>query len=238
MREHLTFLLYAPLASFGAPAVGERRGTFDRPTRSAILGLVGACLGLARDDPGQAALAAYRLAILGLATGSQLADYHTAQMPPARRNRRFATRREELEAPDLNTVLSRRDYRSDAFHIAALWIDGEAHWPLTALEHAMRQPRFTPYLGRKSCPLGLPLAPRIIGADNALAALRARLADATDVDLRDQLCLRQTGGLVSIDHDAVPAGARVLRVEQRRDQPISRTRWQFGLRAEALVALP
>jgi CRISPR system Cascade subunit CasD len=249
MRDYLTFTLYAPLASFGAPAVGERRGTFDRPTRSAILGLIGACLGIERDDEdgAQAALAnQYRLAVLGLASGTQLADYHTAQMPSAKRGRRFATRREELVAGDLNTVLSRRDYRTDTFHIVALWIEGDSRWPLQALEHAMRHPRFTPYLGRKSCPLGLPLGPRIVAAEDVLAALRIRLSDTDEAHLRGDLGLAQRGNLVALDAaeaERLRAGGRIgsdqlRRVEQRRDQPLSRARWQFDLRAEALVAMP
>jgi hypothetical protein len=35
MRAFLAFTLYAPLASFGALAVGERRETWDRPANPA-----------------------------------------------------------------------------------------------------------------------------------------------------------------------------------------------------------
>ncbi len=42
MPAGLAFTLYAPLAGLGDLAVGERRGGFDRPGRSAILGLVAA----------------------------------------------------------------------------------------------------------------------------------------------------------------------------------------------------
>ena len=37
MPEFLTFVLAAPLAAMGEIAVGERRGTWDRPGRSAVL---------------------------------------------------------------------------------------------------------------------------------------------------------------------------------------------------------
>ena len=109
MPEFLTFALYAPIASFGSPAVGERRGSFGRPARSAALGLIGACLGIDRaDEAAQQALSAgYGLAIRAESSGSLLPDYHTAQMPPAKRGRRFATRAAELDADDLSTVLSR-----------------------------------------------------------------------------------------------------------------------------------
>ena len=41
----LLFTLYAPMASFGEVAVGERRMSWSRPGRSAILGMVAARLG-------------------------------------------------------------------------------------------------------------------------------------------------------------------------------------------------
>ncbi len=46
MGEHLVFLLHAPLGAMGGVAVGEQRTGFDRPGKSAILGLVGQVWGL------------------------------------------------------------------------------------------------------------------------------------------------------------------------------------------------
>lgn len=50
MRPYLTPTLYAPFASFGGLAVGERRGCERQPTRSALIGLLGAALGIDRAD--------------------------------------------------------------------------------------------------------------------------------------------------------------------------------------------
>jgi CRISPR system Cascade subunit CasD len=239
MPEFLTFALYAPIASFGAPAVGERRGSFDRPARSAILGLIGACLGLDRaGDAAQAALTqGYGLAVRAEAPGVLLADYHTAQMPPARRGRRFATRAAELAVEDLSTVLSRRDYRSDAWHLAALWALEGAHWPLSALAEAMARPAFTPSLGRKSCPLGLPLAPAIGNADTPVAALAVRAETGPERLWRDTLGIAAAGAaIVAMDANDWSAGLATLRTERRRDAPLSRRRWQFALRDEIIVA--
>ena len=132
MPEFLTFALAAPLAAMGDIAVGERRGGWDRPGRSAVLGLVAACLGLTRED--EAAHAAlesgYGLALCRQRLGPLLADYHTAQVPPRQRGRRFATRAEELAAQDFETILSRRDYRTDFLVLGALWQRSGARWPL------------------------------------------------------------------------------------------------------------
>jgi CRISPR system Cascade subunit CasD len=243
MPEYLTFTLYAPIAAFGAPAVGERRGSYDRPTRSAVLGLVGACLGIERTDGDalDALQAQYGLALHCQHHGRLLVDFHTAQVPSTKRGRRFATRREELTAATLNTVLSRRDYRTDAWHLAALWARADAQWSLQALHQALMTPRFLPYLGRKSCPLGLPLAPRIGVAPDPIAALTERNADAGEAVLRAALVGAATGpALVAMDLDEAQhcAPERIQHVEQRRDVSLSRARWQFGLRAEALVSIP
>src|SRR3984893_15445165 len=172
MARFLTLTFPAPLASFGSIAVGERRPSWDRPGKSAALGLVAGALGLHRSDEdahracddhdffaaGGGALPArapFRLTI----------DYHTAQSPPRMRNRRFATRREELAVEDLGTILTRRDYRADSCFTLALWPRGKiARWTLDEFQNALRRPVYVPYAGRKSCPFMLPMDPRIVEA--------------------------------------------------------------------------
>ena len=238
MVEALTFALVAPMASFGDVAVGERRSGWDRPARSAVLGLIGACLGIERADAvAQAALAdGYRLALLCRAPGRLLADYHTAQVPPTRRGRRFATRAEELDAPDLATVLTRRDYRVGAWHLGAVTARDGARWTLAELAAAMEQPVFTPYLGRKSCPLGLPLAPVVAEAADLVDALEHRHAEGREAPFASRLKVEDASLRIVLDADLVAEGdPRHRRTEWRRDVPLSRERWQFGLRAEAVL---
>ena len=248
MPSYLTFALVAPMASFGSIAVGERRSGWDRPARSAVLGLIGACLGLERDnDAAQQALAEqYSLALLCHAPGRLLADYHTTQVPSSKRRRSFATRARELAEPELNTILSRRDYRTGAWHLGAVWPSGDrCRWSLPDLHDAMRRPVFIPYLGRKSCPLGLPLAPCLAEAEDAVAALTERhqsgpeasLAAPGGKALRGLLADRPAETSITMDMTGDIAGdPRHLRTEIRRDQPRSRRHWQFDLRHEAVLA--
>jgi CRISPR system Cascade subunit CasD len=249
MTQDLTFALVAPLAAFGGIAVGERRSGFDRPARSAVLGLVGACLGVEReDDEGQESLAKdYQLAFACRAPGRLLADYHTAQVPSAQRNRRFRTRAEELTGPShgLNTILTSRDYRTDAWHTAALWSAvAVPRWSLAQLAEAMTTPHFVPYLGRKSCPLGLPLGPQLVEATEASMALLAREADGPEVPFRRHWLNERRDApeaplLVTTDLGEVADNdARRQRIELRRDQPRSRRRWQFDLREELVLRQP
>ncbi len=83
----LVVLIAAPLASFGEEPGNARRGTADRPSRSALLGLPGAALGITRDDAeGQKALRdSFLTATRTLRAGELLADFHTFQSLPTAR---------------------------------------------------------------------------------------------------------------------------------------------------------
>ncbi|MBU3890989.1 type I-E CRISPR-associated protein Cas5/CasD [Methylosinus sp. KRF6] len=234
MQKLLLFQLVAPLGSFGGVAVGERRETGVRPSHSALAGLLGAALGLERADPRQADFAA------GLAFASRrdrlgplIADYHTAQTPPARKGKTWATRRDEL-AGERNTILSRRDYRADcAFTIACGALE-QSLFPLDTLAEALQKPAFTLYLGRKSCPLGLPPDPLLVEVE--------ALEDAfVDYDRRrkrpeDYAHYFERGGEIAFD-DYFTGLARgsAARVEMRRDVVLDRELWSFDLRDEHVV---
>jgi CRISPR system Cascade subunit CasD len=239
MPEFLTFALAAPLSAMGEIAVGERRGTWDRPARSAILGLIAACLGLARDDEdAHAALErGYGMALRRQRLGPLLADYHTAQVPPRQRGRRFATRAEELAALPLETILSRRDYHTDTLVLVGLWSRSGHRWPLSEIASALEAPHYTPYFGRKSCPLMLPLAPRLTTANDPAVALAARAESGPEPERR--ICDSRIPPVVTMSAaDAGEFGFAVHHVEIRRDSLASRRRWQFALRQDAVLSLP
>lgn len=236
----LLFTLYAPMGSFGDVAVGERRMSWARPGRSAVLGLIAAARGIERtdEDAHRNLEAGLYYAVRTDAPGRPFIDYHTAQTPKARRGRTFATRREELESGDLNTVLSSREWRSDACFTVCLWPRVDDRVDLDEMAGALRRPRFALYLGRKSAPLGLPLAPAVIEADTFMAAFDERQPNAEEKEILKRIRGRDTAPvtMVAFDHDAPGAGADT-RIERRRDAIASRARWQFADRLEGVVDL-
>lgn len=171
----LLFDLLAPLASFGGSAPGSIRDTDLLPSRGALLGLIAAALGIRRDERdaldslSQALRFAVRVHVPPVVRHPPqlLRDFHTAQAPREAKikGRPRMTRRDELAMPrhELATILSERYYYSDFAATVAVSAD-ESRWTLEALADALREPRFTLYLGRKSCPLHWPLDPWI--ADN------------------------------------------------------------------------
>lgn len=245
MQRALLFTLYAPLAAFGDIAVGERRVGYDRPGRSAVLGLLSAADGIKRDD--EAALdaldRAWALALRVESAGALLQDYHTVQSRPSGRNKSWTTRREMLaNKHEIETLLSLRDYRCDPLITVALFPRDPALADADRLAGSLATPAFTLYLGRKACPLGLPPRPLIVQADSLADAFAAYDAQRSEPEkaLRAALRLKDTRPRIYADTDLeahLAPAFRIERVERRRDAPVNRRRWQFTLRDE-LVALP
>lgn len=240
MTDFLLLTLYAPLASWGDIAVGESRGSWDRPSRSAVLGLVAAALGLEREDqPAHATLdAGYGLAVRLDAPGATLADYHTAQTVGASavRKAKPRTRAELLACGERETILSRRSYRQDALATAALWARVGARWSLGDLGEALRRPAFVLYAGRKANAFGAPLDPAVVQAGTLREALAQRPRGVRGLDPRRLLGGgRPASEPVEVSFDAVREVVDgfasgfdpIFRRDVRRDVPTHRARWQF-----------
>lgn len=251
--ELLLFRLYGPLASWGEIAVGESRHTANYPSKSAILGLIAAALGIERsDETMQNRLQqGYALAVEVLSTGQLLRDYHTAQVPDSVGKFSYRTRRDELVLGKerLGTILSSREYRSDALVVVALRALPEAPFSLKQIEEKLRKPVFHLYLGRKSCPLAAPLNPQLlIEQNNFLAAFKAYrhsplLPTHKQKEIGNQPVERDRywldvnserhyywEGLPEDFSDTLDLSRRQTRV--RHDQSLSRKRWQFVPRQE------
>ncbi len=242
MPSFLLITLAAPLASFGELAGHERRGGRERPGKSALTGLLGAALGIRRNDQeGQKALAeTIETGVRIDNPGHALQDFHTAQSLKNERNFHPQTRAEALARGKRETILTKRDYRQDVLYTAAFERLENCPWTLTQLKNALEKPFFTLYLGRKSCPFSLPLAPRIIDTTDMLAALENPGAGMEDKQLR--FADKATQKPVSTPYAALPAAAPTgrnasRRIERCNDQPLDRRHWHFGERREALYPL-
>src|SRR5690606_10922665 len=122
MTEYLLLRLYGPMASWGEIAVGESRHSAVHPSRSALLGLTGAALGINRDedDKQKALVDGSRFGIKLECVGSPLRDYHTIQVGVPPKKFQFRSRRQELMADKVDTILSAREYRCDSLAVVAV----------------------------------------------------------------------------------------------------------------------
>lgn len=238
--RYLVFQLYAPLASWGEPATGEIRRSATRPGRSAVLGLLGAALGIRRDDEaGLRDLADnVAIAVKQVTPGVSIQDYHTTQVPPQDRKARRFTRRDELyQDPDrLHTILSTREYRCDGYWLVAVRLTGESaasRIRLEGLASALKAPRYPLYLGRKSCPPAAPLSPRIIEAAGIQEAFGAAFPPLTDLGSdEERRRLGRTNAAVEYAWEGESGDLPVQETRFPYDDPVHRGRWQFAARPE------
>ncbi len=225
MRDFLVVLLEAPLASFGEEAGNSQRGTANRPTRSSLLGLVGAALGILRSDvEGQKKLSrSLSTSTRTLSSGVLVRDFHTYESIPQAKGS-FMTRRQALGSGEAITSITQREYRSGGVWQAAYVAGpatGQDSLSLELLADAFLTPKFTLWLGRKSCPLSAPVMPRIIAAESLAQAFHCHAEQVG----------RAAGfgeGVIFTDNNGLLPNSKVpLRHNRRNDEPLNRSTWTF-----------
>ncbi|MCZ2721468.1 type I-E CRISPR-associated protein Cas5/CasD [Marinomonas sp. 15G1-11] len=241
MKDYLVFRLYGPMASWGQPAVGGDRATAIAPTRSAILGLLGAALGIKRDDAQQldALHTSVQVATKQVTSTSLLRDFHTAEVPSQSSKNRYkkeiVTRKDELEAitPKDNPVLSKRDYRCDGIWIVAISLTQDSHFGLEQLKQALIKPVYVLSLGRKSCPLAAPLMPVLLASVSLREALDHSFPSIIDSDkprLDDIWLPPNTLSTYTWEGNVDEFPGETALTTHPWDDPINRDRWQFKQR--------
>jgi len=191
----------------------ERRGSWTWPGRSAILGLLAAAKGIRRDGV-FSALDRLSVAVAVFESGASLRDYHTVQTIPTAAVRHPRARPEALvrAGQGVNTIITLRDYRQGSLFGVAITGPG-----LPALADALERPALHLYLGRKSCPLSAPLAPRLIEADSHEEAVASLSVPPWQGDAVAKVIYAEDGA--------------ADRIETRNDRPRDRRFWHFSPRS-------
>ena len=232
MKQFLVFQLHGAMAAWGEIAVGETRRSAPHPSKSAILGLLAAACGIDRqqEKTHREMAAGYGVAVKVLSGGTLLVDYHTVQVPPNQRKAVFRTRKEELAADKVGTLLSSREYRCDAVYIVAVWTAApSAPFQLAQLAAALEKPVYHLYLGRKSCPPAAPLLPVVVEEKDLKTAL-----DGYSHIPAELACITRKQAPRYYWDDLSESGLEAGQIVERRDLPLSRKRWQFSPRPENL----
>lgn len=180
--------LEGPLQSWGVQeSKFVIRRTGEAPTKSGVIGMLCAALGVSRADAGAkwlSDLASLRMGIRMDAPGICWWDYHTVG----------AGMRMQIAEGEGKTkpgpLLSRREYLCDASFLVAL--QGEATL-IAELITAMQNPKWTLYLGRKCCVPSRPLlehpACNLPDLGSALASIPWRPRLRRDVSPESLTCL-------------------------------------------------
>lgn len=215
MRDFLILKLQGPMQAWGDHTFEGLRPSANFPTRSGLLGLLGACLGIRRTEHDRlqelsdGVGMSVRLDKLKIARRDgtekdlpiiKITDYHTVRNARAD----YMGKKKPHE-----TIQTWREYLLDAQFTVAVWYHASADITLDEIEYAVRQPLFTPFLGRRSCPLTRPLFERRLQAADSISAL-AEISPKSGVIYSDEA-----------------NGDRMFRV---RDVPLIRQPRQFASR--------
>ena len=165
-----------------------------------------------------------------------LRDYHTAQTIPSKGKHVYSTRKDELRNKiELNTILSSRDYRMDALYDVCIWIKKE-FVSIQNLQEALKNPKFTLYLGRKSCVIASPLFPNVIKENNIFNTFAK-----FETELKERFQEMDTSyffGYNTLNNSFVEylweeeSEELSEHIQTRRDEVLSRKKWQFRERKE------
>lgn len=175
----LLLRLAAPLQAWGCNSKFNTRNTEREPTKSGVIGMIAAALGIQRDGDPDALLplTGLRFGVRVEKEGRLIQDYHIAR-------------------PDgKDPYVTNRYYLSDAVFLAGLESDDTAL--LESIGNAILHPVYPMFLGRRACPVTLPVYLNI-SEQNLVDALinAAALTDAKPLRIVYEVT---TGGVVVQD---------------------------------------
>ena len=152
------------MQSWGGHTYEDFRPSHVFPTRSGVVGLLGACLGVTREDISKRndLNDSFKITVkVDRAPSIKIRDYHTVLDAPTVKG----------EKRD-DAIVSQREYLCDAKFTIILDFYDNAIYGLDILKKALDKPIFTPFLGRRSCPLHRPLFEKVISAESLEGALK------------------------------------------------------------------
>ena len=156
----LLMRLAGPLQSWGSASRFTRRETETMPTKSGVIGMIAAALGMGRDES-LARFQGLRFGVRVDQPGSVLSDFQTARDDSGK-----------------SMPLSRRYYLQDAVFLAGIE-DESGSDRLIDYRRALQKPYYSLFLGRRSCPPDGPLVTTIVD-DSLECALRDAPWQATE----------------------------------------------------------
>ena len=214
-----------PLQSYGTSSHFLTRYTDYYPSKSAVLGLLAACLGYRRDEEEKLReLSTLKFAVRIDQQGGLLKDYHIA-----------ITDKEIVEKPQ--TYVTNRYYLEDALFVVALSGMDEL---IDTLIKAIQSPYFQPFMGRRSLPVPVDFFLGV-SAEDILDSLRNLPWQAAPW-YKKKKRKQGIGEKISLE---VYADEEILKDEKisssklRRDIPISFSQKgrQFAFRQEACISV-
>ena len=169
----IRLILQAPLQSWGERSRWDSRDTAAMPTKSALVGMLGCCMGIPRGSEELRYLnESLHVAVRADKPGRIMTDFHTVQAPDGQKmlNSQGKQRGE--------TILTPKQYLQEAKFAVFFWGSPEV---LEECFEALRHPKWTPYLGRRNCVPSVPLIPEWVEAESIDAAIAVGVPEGSRV---------------------------------------------------------
>ena len=211
----MKFVLSAPLQSWGEDARWDTRTTAAMPSKSAVMGLLGCCLGIPRGDERLNQLNdQLMMAVRADRPGRVMTDYHTVQGTGG-----VFLNAEGKPRGGGDTIITPKQYLQDARFTVFLWGDEDT---LASCFQAMEHPKWAVYLGRKSCVPAVPVIPEWVEAASPEEAVRVFSEEER----------RRGVSVVQVEMDARPNEplAENQRMITRRDALLRADRNEYAVR--------
>ncbi len=202
MGRYLAIKFQGLTQAWGGHTYEDLRHSEIIPTRSGVLGLLAACIGIDRSDINglEALSTSISLAVRIDSKPTRIIDFHTVEEA-----------RKVDGKPNKNPVVTRREYLCDALYTILVWNTIKTGVSIDAIGKAIREPVYTPFLGRRSCSLGQPLFIGCITSSDPADAYRQ---------------LEPSGGVIYSD-ECINEDDAVWRL---RDAPVYARKRQFASR--------
>jgi CRISPR system Cascade subunit CasD len=184
MQDYLIIKLQGAMQAWGGHTYEDYRPSLIFPTRSAIVGLLGACLGLEREDIQALKMLNQSFQLTVRANKRKIEQRQRSQIGFLKRSEdKFVSMQKITDfhtvqharkvdgKPRPEAIVSRREYLCDAEFTLALAFVKDADYGLERVKQAIQKPVYTPFLGRRSCPIQRRLYETVVNAENVEAAL-------------------------------------------------------------------
>ncbi|HVZ38486.1 MAG TPA: type I-E CRISPR-associated protein Cas5/CasD [Candidatus Kapabacteria bacterium] len=235
MSWTLLLRLAGPMQAWGVQSRFEVRDTGTEPSKSGVIGLVCAALGIDRSDPIPEEIRSLRMGVRVDREGQMRRDYQTTV-------RWAADRRTKGWKPG-GTTLSERYYLADASFLVGL--EGEDADLLARIADALDHPHWPLCLGRRACPPSRPIRVQNGLREGALENVLAVSAwedcvpnnddhENDNHDDTDDTIVPQLRTVIEV-RGTVPDGLMLLR---RPDQPVSFEPRHFDMRDVVVLFIP
>ena len=166
-NKYLILRLKGPMQSWGLRAKFDNRFTETMPTKSGIIGLLAAALGLDRSDvAGIASLSKLKLMTVCVKEGTVITDFHTVGAGHTELEKCLP----RAEGKPAGNAVTRRQYLCDYEFLAVLNGDADV---IARCSAAVRDPVYALGLGRKACFPSVPVYAGMCSKEDLVNQLKA-----------------------------------------------------------------